>query len=832
MVKYDLQRHNLRYERFPEKWIDGIFLGNGEIGAMVWGNGSPLKISLDKMDYWENRMDPKGQFGPDHNWEDMQRLIAAKDYQGLIKKYELYMGSSKDKAWLLQPTRLPMPRLEILFSKGFQSWNVELDIYNAQIIGSIIIQEISFDVKIYIHANINLMHFEIKKTPNQENSANIEQITQEIFSQIFVDVDIKHWDTIAHANLKAWGYPAPIKEKMMLNSRNSMSYYYQEQPENQGGLLISWVEHKFQDRLTLDLQILNQANLLPCEKPQPLKETLINISKDRFERLEDGGLEKYWVDHLEFWHNYWEKAMISIPDSILENLYYIELYKLGCNSRWGKYPVTLQGIWTLDGGMPPWAGDYHLDMNVEESYWPIYVNNRLDAGEPLFRWLSESIPKFRENCKRFYGCDGILPGCAITLQGDNLHGYYNTEIWPGNGAWAAHMFWLYWLYSKDKCFLTHKAFPFMEGVMALYEHLLVKAEYGEYHIPLSCSPEFHEHQLSAWGKNPTCDIALVRWLVEALLETVKILKLEQNENWLPRISKWKDISENLTFYPVDYSGFQVLENRPYDIPHRHMTHLFPIHPFHQVTIEGDRDDLELIKSSFKTLRRVGNWEWTGWTLPWLSMMAEWTGNPWLGYKWARDYLLFIKENTMHVNGDPNDQGICVHVYEPMTLEAGFCFAAAIPEMLMQSWGGIIRVFEHMPKMWHDAKFIDLRAEGGFLVSAELNAGNLCWMRILSENRNICKIKNTFTTPLCLIQNRSTEIVELNEEKSIIEIEMEKDDEIWIVPGNLKSIFPQNLLQHSEKIKAQIQTEIPAVDSLFCGEKWFGAPKLRKNPYLP
>src|SRR5690606_8049821 len=112
------------------------------------------------------------------------------------------------------------------------------------------------------------------------------------------------------------------------------------------------------------------------------------------------------IAHVNWWENYWTRSYLTIPDARFEALYYIEMYKLACSSRPGGLPVTLQGLWTLDGGMPPWAGDYHLDMNVQQSYWPIYTANRLELGEPLYRAFSECIPRWQEQCQKFFGFDG------------------------------------------------------------------------------------------------------------------------------------------------------------------------------------------------------------------------------------------------------------------------------------------------------------------------------------------------------------------------------------------------------------------------------------------
>jgi alpha-L-fucosidase 2 len=830
-MQYDLTPHNLHFTKMPEKWIDGIFLGNGDIGAMIWGDGAPLKISLDKIDFWENRMHEDGQFGPEHNWEDMQKLIAEKNHVKLVEKYQLYMSKSGD-TWKVQPTRLPVPRLEINLNKIWSDCSIELDLYNAMIKGYLENDNENgkglpkIEIKSFIHADLNCFTIELKLNDNISNS------TVDLKDSP-IKIDYQHLDDKAKANLKAWGYPDLDSGIKNLANGIQMHYTFQCIPENQGGLLFTWIEIKSKSSLQLTLFMHSKNDLKnPTESTEYFKD-LLDLATEKMENYLNKTEEEKTKKHLEFWHTYWSKSAISIPDNIIENLYYVELYKLACNTRYGKFPCPLQGVWTLDGTMPPWAGDYHIDMNVQETYWPIYASNHLELGEPLFRVMTDLLPKFEKICKDFYQCDGILTTCSISLEGENLHGYYNTEVWPGNSAWLAHMFWLYWRYSKDKCFLKQKAYPYMKKSMQVYEHLLVKDSSGEYNLPLSSSPEFHENQIKAWGKNTNCDLALIQWLVNSLLETVTILKIEKEPTLQDSIEKWKDIKENLVYYPADYDGLMVWEDQPYDYSHRHMTHLFAIHPFHLVSVEGDRDDQFLVKSSIKNLRKIGSWEYTGWTLPWLSMFASWANNYWLAYRWIRDYLGFIKDNSMHINGDFNDHGICGHVYEPMTLEAGFCFINAVIEMLMKSWSGIIRVFEGLPASWHDVHFVDLRAEGAYLVSASLTEDNLDWIIIKSERGGICQIKNTFLGKCCkltVFDTNSNEIIAEIDEKTVIgEFNSIENGQYLIIPNFEEKKMDSKRLM--EEILQNYET-FRDCSKIFNGNKWFGLKSVKRNPYLP
>jgi len=448
------------------------------------------------------------------------------------------------------------------------------------------------------------------------------------------------------------------------------------------------------------------------------------------------GEDHLWPEHQAWWLDWWRACRLTIPDEWLENLFYVEMYKLGCCSRPGGLPITLQGLWTADGVMPPWSGDYHLDMNVQESYWPVYTSNHLGAGEPLYETFSACLPRWREECRSFFGFGGIWSGCAIAPDGSHVHGYHGVEFWPGNAAWLAHHYWLHWLYSRDEQFLDDRALPMLRGAMQTYMGLLEEGDDGRLHIPLGYSPEWGEGSVSRYAPDPTCDLALIRWLGGSLIEATDLLGLNDADR--PR---WQETLDLLADYPVGGGGLQVTARDPLFESHRHHSHLMAIHPLGVLNIEQGDEERALIGTSLTRLIQMGTGRWTGWSWPWASLIASRAGLGNMAAEMLRQYRAFVTPNTFHINGDPRVFGLSHARYSPMTLEAGFCAATAIMEMLLQSWGGVIRVFPTIPDSWGDAYFEDLRAEGAFLVSALLGDGEVRWLRIASEAGEPCRLHN-------------------------------------------------------------------------------------------
>ena len=127
------------------------------------------------------------------------------------------------------------------------------------------------------------------------------------------------------------------------------------------------------------------------------------------EALESGS-QTLHAQHRSWWQDYWNKSALTIPDSRLENLYYVEMYKLACNTM-GQTPVTTQGVWVTGGP------DYHLNLNLQQSYWPIYTSNHLELGDSLYDAFFEMLPRFQEFCRDFYGWDGAMALGSIAPNG-------------------------------------------------------------------------------------------------------------------------------------------------------------------------------------------------------------------------------------------------------------------------------------------------------------------------------------------------------------------------------------------------------------------------------
>ncbi len=692
-----LDQHDPIWEVASARWLEGIPLANGDMGALIWGDGAPLKITLDKYDAWETREKPLDGV----TYGKIRELVEGnkrEEAEQVMRTERIYGDGPR-------PTRLPMPRLEVDFGGPVQWSDARLHLRDATASLRLSVDGSLLAVTARVNAERNVLSLLL------EGAA----ATKATFK-----ASLDHLDPGAKDTLKRWGYPDPET-----TSDDSGGTFVQHTP---AGLVyaLAWKRVVSRDdrvQLLLSIESSNDA-----ADPLAAAQDAINSFGDLSE-----------VAHANWWEEYWKRSYLTIPDARLESLYYIEMYKLACSSRPGKLPITLQGLWTLDGGMPPWAGDYHLDMNVQQSYWPIYTANRLDLGEPLYRTFTACIPRWQKQCQEFFGFDGLWSGCAIGPHGERIYGYSGVELWPGNAAWLAHQYWLHFLYSQDKAFLREQALPMIKGCFQTYANLLEPGDDGKLHIPLSYSPEYGEGGFDAYTRDPNCDLALIRFLGEAILKSNEVLGTD--DELTGRVS---DVLANLTPYVRSGNRLMVSANTPLAHSHRHFSHLMAIHPLGLITLDGTDEDRAIIRDSLHEIRVKGTGEWTGWSFPWMSLIASRAGYGNMAWEMLDLYAnAFIKPNTFHVNGDPRIFGVSLFEYEPMTLEAGFGSAAATMEMLLQSWGGRIRLFPTVPDRWHDAYFENLRAEGAFLVTGKLENGEVSGAVITSDAGLSCELVNPF-----------------------------------------------------------------------------------------
>jgi alpha-L-fucosidase 2 len=239
--------------------------------------------------------------------------------------------------------------------------------------------------------------------------------------------------------------------------------------------------------------------------------------------------------------------------------------------------------------------------------------------------------------------------------------------------------------------------------------------------------------------NTNHDLSLLRWLFTSLQEMAGALGLDKDAR------RWRRVFKRLDDFAVEppndqpaadadwlpiAGGLMLSPDESLKQSHRHFAHLMPIYPLGLLHIEGDQHERQIISQSIDTLDLLGSGQWVCFSYVWMACLAARADMP---QRAVHNLRCFIKgitsRNGFNVNGDIHNMGLCAFKGAVVTLETNFGAVQAVHEMLLQSWGGKVRIFPAVPDTWSQASFDDLRAEGGFKVSAKRKGGRTTRIRI-------------------------------------------------------------------------------------------------------
>jgi hypothetical protein len=431
------------------------------------------------------------------------------------------------------------------------------------------------------------------------------------------------------------------------------------------------------------------------------------------------GLDQLVASHRQWWHGYYPASFVSVPDTRLESFYWIQMYKLGSATRADRPAIDLMGPWFRTTGWPAiW-----WNLNIQLTYYPVYVSNRLELGESLCRMLDCNIENLILNVKKEYQHDSAAIG---RVSGYDCRGSVGNEV--GNLTWACHNYWRQYRYSMDDARLREKLLPLLRRCTNYYLHLLERGPDGKLHLPETFSPEY------GVARDCNYDLSLLRWGCQTLLGACQRLKIDD-----PLIPKWQEVLEKLTDYPQGPDGLWIGRDQPLAHSHRHYSHLLMIYPLHLVNWEqpGSRDLIT---------RSLDHWIGFEGALQGYSFTGSASISASIGRRNEAVGLLntlldrYVRPNTMYLEGSP-------------VIETPLSGAESIHDLLIQSWGDKIRLFPGVPDAWKDVTFHKLRAEGAFLVSAVRRDGQTRWVRIESLAGEPCRVKADFTGPVQVLADR-------------------------------------------------------------------------------
>ncbi|MBI2437417.1 MAG: glycoside hydrolase N-terminal domain-containing protein [Lentisphaerae bacterium] len=699
-----------------DRWDEAVPLGNGLTGGLLWGARHELKLSLDRGDLWDTRRSAI-TLRPDWTWAAIRRLVRKRRQVQLVKLF--------DKPYELPyPTKIPAGRLELVFDRGNEVRAFRLDLHRAM--GTAILARSRLETFFSATASVAMIRV--------TGAAPVLRL-----------VAPPYWAT-DRKNRKTSGTPTPTDPPTLAQ----LGY---PPPRTGGNGPFAWFEQTGANGFRYAIvtgrrrrgPAVEWAVAITCtnDDPDPLA-----LARQRVTEALADGFDRRLKPHVRWWRAFWGRSYVRVPDPPAQRHYDLVNYFLGSASRRGAPPMPLQGVWTADTGqLPPWKGDYHHDLNTQLTYSHYLSANRLDEGRAFLDFMWNLRPAAQAFARRFYGTPGAAVPGVMAIDGSPMGGWGMYALSPTNGAWVGHLFYLHWLYTGDDRFLRARAYPYLADIGTCLAELLKPGRDRKLRLPLSSSPEIHGNSLDAWlTPNSNYDLALMRWLFGALDEMARAAgrPAAEGRHWRSLFARLPELSVMEDGLQPPAGALKLSPDEALTESHRHHSHLMAIYPLGLLTMEQTRRERIILLNTLYQLDRLGTGAWIGFSFTWAASLAARCGLAERSRLMLDLYLRgFISRNGFHLNGDYRDLGLSLWKYRPFTLEANFAAAQAVQEMLLQSWGGTVRVFPAVSAEWRDARFDRLRAAGAYCVSAVRRNARTIRVAVTAEREGVLRLRNPF-----------------------------------------------------------------------------------------